>query len=41
MDTRMCVCLRACVLKDLCGLSGLRDQDKITEGVRAVSVYEY
>lgn len=35
-----CACVWAhtcmCLLKDLCGLSGLRDQDKIAERVMAV-----
>lgn len=29
------------LLKDQCGLSGLRDGDKIAEGVRAGIVYAY
>lgn len=32
---------RMCLLKDQCGLSGHRDEDKIAEGVRAVIVCAY
>lgn len=41
MDTRMCVRVFVCLLKDLCGLSGFSDKDKIAEGVRAVIVFAY
>lgn len=34
-----CGCV--CLLKDRCGLSGLRDEDKIAEGVKAVIAYAY
>lgn len=43
MGTRtwMCVYVHVCMLKDLCGLSGFRDEDKIAEGVRPVIAFEY